>query len=218
MYFASRVQAGRMLAAKLIDRYRYENCAVIALNDGGVVVGAQIATQLHCVLTLLLSAEIKLPHEPVAVAGMTAQGTITYNNSIGQGALDDLLIENRGYVEQEKMRNMHELNRLMGSGGTINRELLSDHNIIVVSDGLPSGFEIDLVYEFLKPIRIERLIFAIPFASIQAVDRMHVLADELCCLNVLADYQDTNHYYDTNDVPDHETVIKTIEQIILNWR
>jgi hypothetical protein len=45
-----------------------------------------------------------------------------------------------------------------------------------------------------------------------------VLADELCCLNVLADYQDTNHYYDTNDVPDHETVIKTIEQIILNWR
>ena len=68
MYLASRVQAGRMLAAQLAKKYRYENCAVVALDDGGVMVGAQIATQLHCVLTLLMSAEIKLPQEPMAVA------------------------------------------------------------------------------------------------------------------------------------------------------
>ena len=44
---------------------------------------------------------------------------------------------------------------------------------------------------------------------------MHVLADDLYCLNVIADYRDTDHYYDKQDVPDHETVLKTIEQSFL---
>ena len=68
MYFASRLQAGRQLASQLVPKYRYENCAVLAVSDGGVMVGAQIAQQLHCVITLLMSAEITLPREPEAVA------------------------------------------------------------------------------------------------------------------------------------------------------
>ena len=207
-----------MLAAKLIDKYRYENCAVMALDDGGVMVGAQIATQLHCVLTLLMSAEIMLPREPTAVAGITAGGMLAYNNYYSTGEIDELVGENNGYMEQEKLHQMHKLNMLVGSGGTINKSLLRGHNIIVVSDGLSSGFQIDLAYEFLKPIAIEKLIFAVPFASAQAVDRMHVLADDLYCLNVLAECRETEHYYDKPDVPDHVTVLETIENIVLNWR
>ena len=87
-----------------------------------------------------------------------------------------------------------------------------------MSDGLKTGFPVDLAAEFLKPIAIEKLIVATPFASVAAVDRMHVLADDLYCLTVITDYIDTNHYYDQQDVPDHETVLKTIEQIVLNWK
>ncbi|HVX58021.1 MAG TPA: hypothetical protein VHA37_09960, partial [Candidatus Saccharimonadales bacterium] len=94
MYLASRVQAGRMLAGQLAKKYRYENCAVVALDDGGVVVGAQIATQLHCVLTLLMSAEITLPREPTAIAGITASGTLSYNHSYSEGEISELAGEN----------------------------------------------------------------------------------------------------------------------------
>lgn len=76
MYFASRMQAGRMLASQLAPKYRYENCAVIALNDGGVMVGAQIASQLHCILMMLLSSEINLPMEPDAIAGITDRKSV----------------------------------------------------------------------------------------------------------------------------------------------
>lgn len=62
MYFESRIQAGALLAEKLMD-YRYENCAVIALGEGGVLVGEQIAVQLHCVLMMLLSEGIEVPGE-----------------------------------------------------------------------------------------------------------------------------------------------------------
>ena len=57
MYFESRSQAGKILADQLVAKYRYENCAVVALSNGGVVVGEQIAAQLHCVLMLLVSQD-----------------------------------------------------------------------------------------------------------------------------------------------------------------
>lgn len=207
-----------MLAAQLVKKYRYENCAVLALDDGGVMVGAQIATQLHCVLTLLMTAEIKLPQEPMAIAGITASGTLSYNHGYSEGEISELAGENFGYIEQQKLFQMHDLNRLVGGSGTINKELLRGHNVIVVTDGAKTGFSIDLAYEFLKPISIEKLIYAIPFASVEAVDRMHVLADDLYCMNVITDYRDTGHYYDTKDVPDHATVLKTLEHIIINWK
>jgi putative phosphoribosyl transferase len=218
MYLASRVQAGRMLAAQLVPKYRYENCAVVALDDGGAMVGAQIAIQLHCVLTLLMSAEITLPQEPTAIAGITASGTLAYNPSLSKGEIDELAGENFNYIEQQKLLRMHDMNHLVGQGGTISKELLSGHDIIVVTDGAKTGFGIDLVYEFLKPINIEKLVFAVPFSSVEAVDRMHVLADDLYCLNVIEDYRDTAHYYDKQDVPEHKTVLETVEHIILNWK
>jgi putative phosphoribosyl transferase len=218
MYFASRLQAGRRLAEEVTEKYRYENCAVIALGDGGVMVGAQIAAQLHCVLMLLETAEIMLPREPQAIAGMTPGGAVAYNSSYSQGEIDEMVGENYGFIEQEKLTQMRQLNELIGSGGLINKRLLSGHNVIVVTDGLKTAFPVELAAEFLKPVDIEKLIVAIPFASVPAVDRLHVLADDLYCLSVITDYIDTDHYYDKRDVPDHEMVLKTIEHIVLNWK
>jgi predicted phosphoribosyltransferase len=87
-----------------------------------------------------------------------------------------------------------------------------------VTDGLKTGFNFDLAVEFLKPIAIEKLVAAVPLASASAVDRLHIQADDLYCLDVIEDYLETGHYYDKQDVPDHATVLKTIEHIILNWK
>jgi len=70
----------------------------------------------------------------------------------------------------------------------------------------------------LKPIQVKRVIMVTPLASVPAVDRMHVLADEIFCLSVIQDYISTDHYYDKQDVPDHELVVKTIEQIVGHWQ
>ncbi len=207
-----------MLATQLAKKYKDDNCAVLALGDGGAMVGAQIAKQLHCVLTLLASSEIMLPREPQPIAGITAGGVVSYNHSYSTGELEEMVGENYGFIEQEKLSHMHDLNQLLGKGGTINKALLKDHTVIIVSDGLSTGFPVDLAAEFLKPVAIDRMVVATPFASVSAVDRMHVLADDLFCLNTIHDYMDTDHYYDTQDVPDHKTVLETIENIIANWK
>lgn len=207
-----------MLADQLYDKYRYENCAVLALDDGGVVVGAQIAMKLHCVINLMMSAQIMLPREPEAIAAITSGGTVAYNSYYSEGHLQELSTEYFGFIEQEKLSKMHDMNKLVGDGGTLDKSLLKGHNVIVVSDGFETGFPVDLVAAFLKPIKIESFVIAVPLASVKAVDRMHVLADDLYCLDVKPNYMSTDHYYDKKDVPDHKTVIETIEKIILNWK
>lgn len=218
MYFKSRVEAGQKLAAQIVPKYKGQKCAVVALSDGGVMVGAQIAMQLHCVLTMLLSEAIELPRENTAIAGITNDGSFTYNTAYSPGEIEDLMGEYRGFIEQEKMEKMQEMHRLSGRGGLIRRDLLREHVVILASDGLSNGFSLDIAAQFLKPIHMQKIVVATPFASVPAVDRMHILADEIFCLSVIEDFISTEHYYDTQDVPPHDKVVKTIEEIVTHWR
>ena len=218
MYFKSRVEAGQKLADLIAPKYKGQQCAIVGLSDGGVMVGAQIALRLGCVLTMLLSDTIELPREPEALAGISQDGAVSYNAAYSPGQIEDFISEYHGYIEQEKLEKMHEMHDLVGRGGLIRKDLLREHIVILVSDGLSNGFSLDIAAAFLKPIHTKKLIVATPLASVQAVDRMHVLADDIYCLSVIEDYIDTNHYYDTQDVPSHELVVKTIEQVISHWK
>lgn len=217
MYFASRTQAGRMLAGQIIERYSGKDTVVIALSDGGVVVGTQIAMQLHCVVTMLLIDEIELPREMISVAGISQDGSFTYNHAFATSEIEEMVSEYRGFIEQEKIEKIHEMNHLLGSNGLISHDLIKNKNVILVSDGMSSGFSIDLALEYLKPVPTKKLIIATPLASIAAVDRMHILADDIYCLSAVENYITTDHYYDTQDVPSHEVVVATISELLSKW-
>ncbi len=218
MYFKSRVAAGQILADQIAKKYENKQCAVVALNDGGVMVGAQIAMKLHAVLMMLLSDTIDLPRENVPVGGITQDGAFSYNKALSEYELEDLTSEYHGVIEQEKLAKLQEMHRLVGRGGLLRKDLLRNHTVILVTDGLRDGFLLDIAVEFLKPIEIDRLVVATPLASVPAVDHMHICADEIFCLSVIEDYISTDHYYESQDVPGHDLVVKTIEQIVDHWK
>jgi putative phosphoribosyl transferase len=218
MYFESREQAGVKLATELVARYRYENCAVVALSDGGVIVGEQIAAALHSILTMLLVENIDVPGENMSFGAISQNGSFTFDGSFSQGEIDEYASEYHGYLEEQKREAFQKINRLLGDGGLINNDMLRDHVVILVADGLNSGAALDAAVDFLKPIRIARLVIAAPVASIQAVDKLHMLADELHILDVKENYLDTDHYYEQNIIPSHEDTVAKINKIVLNWR
>ncbi len=218
MYFESRTQAGQILAEQLFERYRYENCVVVALSDGAVQVGEQIAGALHCLLTLLLIEDIQIPGESLSFGGVSQSGGFTYNGSFSSGEIDEYTSEFHGYLEEQKREAFQRINRLLGDGGVIDHDMLRDHVVILVADGVDNNAAMDVAIDFLKPIRIQRLVVATPVASIPAVDKLHMLADELHILDVKENYMGTNHYYEVNDIPSHEDTIAKINQIVLNWR
>jgi putative phosphoribosyl transferase len=217
MYFHSRAEAGQKLAAEL-QQFRFENVAVVALSDGAAIVAEQIAMSLHCVLTMLLSENVKIPGERSALGTVSQDGSFVYNPALSGGEVDEYYSEFHGYIEDQKREKLSHLNRLLGQGGLIDAATLREHIIILVSDGFKHGATLDAAAEFFKRIKISKLIVVTPIASVQAVDRMHIIADELHCLSVTDNYISTDHYYDVNDVPSHDDVVVKIDNIVQNWQ
>ncbi|HUC96469.1 MAG TPA: phosphoribosyltransferase family protein [Candidatus Saccharimonadales bacterium] len=218
MYFENREQAGQILAAELVDKYRYEDCTVVALSDGAVVVGEQIAKALHCLLTMLLVEEIQVPGENISFGSVSQNGGFTYNNMFSVGEIEEYNSEYHGYLEEQKRQAFQSLNRLLGDGGFIDESMLRDRVVILVADGFDTGSSLDASLDFLKPIRIKRLVVATPVSAVQAVDRLHIAADEIHILDVKENFLGIDHYYNKNNIPSHEETIAKINQIVLNWK
>lgn len=217
-YFPNRMVAGGLIADQLEKTYRYQDCAVVALSDGAVLVGAEIAKRLHCVINMLLSSAIQLPRELEVLASIDNFGGVTYNDAFSPGELEEIKTEYFNYIEQQKLQKLFEMNKLLGQGGVLDARLLRNRAVIVVSDGLNNGFSMRAAYEFLKPIKTKKVIMVSPFASVPAVDQMHMLADEIVCLNVIEDIISIDHYYDDNAMPSHEAVVRVLEDIVLHWK
>lgn len=218
MYFENRSEAGQMLAGVLYEQYRYEDCAVVSLSDGGVLVGEQIAAQLHCLLTMLVTEDIEIPGENISFGAVSQAGNFTYNSEFSSGEIEEYTGEFHGYLDDQKREAFSRINRLVGDGGTIDRELLRDRVIILVSDGFSNGALISVALDFLKPISYKKLVVAAPVATIPAVDILHVAVDEIHILDVKENFMGTDHYYSDNQMPSHEETVAKINQIILNWR
>lgn len=217
MYFSSRLEAGYKLAQELVDKYRYENTVVVALTDGAVQVGQQIAAALHCALTLLIIEEIEVPGEGQKFGTLNQSGRFVYNGAFSTGEVEEYYSEFHGYLEDQKREKMSKINQLLGAGGIVDESMLREQNVILLSDGFPDGARIDAAADFMKPLNIKRLIIAAPIAAVSAVDRAHIIGDELHFIGVTDNYLDTDHYYDVNDIPSREVIMATLNDIVLNW-
>lgn len=217
MYFKSRAEAGRKLARKLAH-YQNQNVAVVSLSEGGTIVGAQIAMQLHASLSVLLTENIRLPGETDAIAAVTSAGTFTKNTMFSAGQLEEFMAEYHGFIEEQRITKMHQMNLLMSHDGEIDKDCLRRHIVILVSDGLTNGFSLSVAEDYLKTVAIKKLVVVTPVASVKAVDRMHLVADEIFCLDVKPNYISTDHYYDDNTVPTSEDMFLIMKRIATNWR
>lgn len=217
-YFKDRASAGLELANQLA-KLRYENVAVLALSAGSVLVAEQIASQLHAVLMMLLIEDINLSvNDPTIVGTLDPRGEFMYNKMYSAGELEEWTTEFHSSIEESKLSRFQHMHRLLGENGIVDDKLLYGRTVILVSSGLKTGLSAEAAANYLKPIHTERIVAAVPVASVAAVDRLHIITDEIHCLSVVEQYLDTNHYYDNNDVPSTEEVITKINEIISNWQ
>ncbi|MGE5312699.1 MAG: hypothetical protein ACM3MA_01670 [Acidobacteriota bacterium] len=217
MYFQSRAEAGVMLAADL-TKYRYENTVVLALSDGAVQLGMQIAAEIHATLALMLSERIDVPGEGEFYGMVDQKGQLVPNTLLSEGQRDEYYSEYHGFFEEQKREQSSRLNKLLSSGGVVSESMLREQNVVLLSDGLKDPGMLEVAVNYMKPLKILRLIVATPVASVPAVDRAHVLADELHILSITNNFLDVNHYYEVNDTPSHEETIQMLNDFVLRWR
>lgn len=216
MYFKNRAEAGRKLAKQLED-YKGKETVVVALSEGAVIVGAQVAMRIHANLVLMLSENIYLPGEPDAIAALGSTGNFAYSDMFSTGQIEELAAEFHNFIDQQRLEKMHHLNIMVGKDGEIRKEYLRHHIVILVADGLPNGFSLNVAADYLKSVAIKKLIVATPLASEAAIDRMHLVGDEVQCLSVVQNYMTTDHYYEDNTIPRVDDMFKVVKNISIHW-
>ncbi|RTK94227.1 hypothetical protein EKI60_04270 [Candidatus Saccharibacteria bacterium] len=217
MYFTNRAEAGLKLSAQLL-KYKGKKCTLVALSDGAVIVATQIAQALNCPITMLMAEQIHAPGEPDAVGSINQDGGYSQNSSYSQGQHDEFTMEYHHMFEQQKMEKLRQMHRLLGDNQVIRKDMLRGHTVIIVADGLGSVASIDAAILFLKSTKTKDLIIATPFATVNVVDRMHILADDIVCLSVVQNFMGINHYFEDNSVPSHDVILKSIQEIVRGWK
>ncbi|HZD60456.1 MAG TPA: phosphoribosyltransferase [Anaerolineae bacterium] len=176
--FKDRVDAGRQLAVKL-GQYKGANAVVLAIPRGGVVVGEQVARELHLPLDVIIPRKIGAPGNPeLAIGAVVTRGRAMINEALVQ----ELNIP-RSYIDGEVEKQLAEVarRRKLYLGG---REPipLKDKIAIVVDDGLATGYTALATVNAVREQQPEKIILAVPVAPTDTCDRLEKEVDEIICL------------------------------------
>ncbi len=178
--FRDRSDAGRKLALKLMD-WRGSDLNLFAIPAGGVPVAAEIARSLDIPLDLVIVRKIQLPWTTEAGFGaLDPDGRAVFNQD---------LIERTGLsprqIEAQVQKTLDALKRREARlrGGRPYPDL-TGKAVMVVDDGLASGYTMRAAIRFLQGKGAARVIVAVPTGAARTVQELLPLVDVLVCLNV----------------------------------
>lgn len=203
MYFKNRTDAGRQLAEILVD-YKNKQAVVYALPRGGVIVGAEIAKELHSPLDLIITRKIGHPSQrEYAIGAVAENGHFILN----QDALSDVSKE---YLNQEIGTQKKEARRrrkvYLGNRKPISCE---GKTAILVDDGIATGLTIKAAIQELKlHYHPEKIIVAVPVAPAETVEELKSEGVELVAVEIPEYFQGAigNYYEEFNPVEDNKVV------------
>lgn len=182
--FRDRAAAGKALA-EMMKAYRKSDAMVLGIPAGGVAVAS------------VLAKELQLPLDVAVVSKITP----SWNSEVGYGAVafDGTVILNeellsRFHLSQDEIQKgikkteekvARRLKRLRGD------QPLPDLNqgIILVDDGLASGFTLRVAIEALRKSGSRHLIVAVPTAHEESIDRVSEEVDTVYCPNIRGGWQ-----------------------------
>lgn len=200
MIFKNRREAGQRLAKKL-EKYKGKNTVVLAIPNGGVPVGFEIAKKLGTRFDVIVVRKIQLPWDTEAGFGAcSSKGCVVLNNEmVSTFSLTATEIQNQKKKTIEKIK-AREKKYYRGR----KFPKIKGKNVILVDDGLASGYTMIVACRVLRKKKPKKIIVAIPCASSEAYDRVRHDTDEIISLNIKTTYPFAvadfyKHWYDVSD-------------------
>jgi predicted phosphoribosyltransferase len=179
--FRDRFQAGSLLAQKLREYCGKENVIVLAIPAGGVPVGYMVAKELGVPMDVVIVRKAQIPWNTEAGFGAVAWD--------GETVLNEPLVEQLGLTREEieesiskTKRNIQE--RLRKFRGDKPMPQLRDKVVILVDDGLASGFTMLAAARSVRKSVPKNVVVAVPTASLGAIELLMPEVDKIACLNI----------------------------------
>ncbi len=205
--FENRYDAGRQLAAKLLD-YKGQSVLVLAIPNGGMPLASEIASALGAELDVVVVRKLPLPLHPESGFGALADdGSIILNDDIvrREGVTQDQVNEQVAAVtSQVRQRSLlYRKDRQLS--------MVRGKVAIIVDDGLASGYTMLAAVESVKRRRPREIIVAVPAASSVALEKVKASAKVLTLAEGTGPRFTVSDYYrHWHDVTDSE-VLKALE-------
>lgn len=215
-YFQSRQAVAQDFANQLIEFGEEDDVAVLALSKGGAVMGIEIAKRLHALLALILLQHIYLPGEKSALGVVDNNGILTYGEDISKPFIDEFEMEYRSIIEHDKIEATRALHAI-SKRGTLSPHYFQDKTVIMVNDFTKTGTSFKAAADFLKPVRIKRLVLVTAIARVPAIDMMHLLADKIFIAHSTNKELPPEHYFKESTIELTEELTLLMEQTPLKW-
>lgn len=199
----NRTEAGKKLAQKL-QRYKSTDAVVLALPRGGVVVGHAVANILSLPLDIIATRKIGHPSNPEYAIGAVDVNGLTVFNEMEVSHL------NKQWIKEEIRKQKEEARRRTKTYRRGRRNLdISGKTIIIVDDGIATGFTMRLAVKAVKKGNPEKIVVAVPVAPTESIDKIrNEGADEIVLLEPPEGFLGAvgAHYREFKQVEDEEVI------------
>ncbi len=204
--FADRKDAGRQLATKL-QHFQKSDVSVLGIPRGGVIVAAEVAAALDAPLDVIVPRKIGAPFNPeLAVGAVAPDGTNFYDEAL----IDSTGIDRR-VLERQASEELREIERRLrvyrGAHTGSNTPEYRGRTVILVDDGIATGYTVQAALRSLRRQKPDRLVLATPVAPASSLARLRPDADEIICLLIPEDFYAVGQFYqDFSQTTDEEVI------------
>ena len=200
--FSDRFYAGDILG-NLIPGVVDSSGLLLAIPAGGVPVACRIHEKIGLEMDLAVVSKITLPWNTEAGYGAVAfDGTVRLNQ---QMLAHVSLTEEQ--IQQGTQKTLHKVNRRMKLlRGEKPFPELNQRTVMLVDDGLASGFTMRVAIEALKNFGAKSISVAVPTGHLDSVRKIAEYADRVICPNIRSgmSYAVADAYQHWSDVTEDE--------------
>jgi predicted phosphoribosyltransferase len=202
--FENRYDAGRQLAEKLAE-YAEKSVVVMGIPNGGVAVALGVALALGADLDLVISRKIPLPLSPEGGFGsVTDDGTIMLNEEA---------VKNAGLSQQQINYQVNQVRTDIRDRSLLYHRdkpplAISGRTVILVDDGLASGYTMRAAVGSLRHRKPEMVIVAVPVGPERVVEELKMVADRVvtCAVGTGSRFYVSDYYRYWHDITDGEVL------------
>ena len=202
--FENRYDAGRKLAEKLTE-YTGQSVVVLGIPNGGVAVALGVAMAIGADFDLVISRKIPLPLSPEGGFGsLTDDGTLILNEE---------LVKKTGLTQQQINYQVGQVRTNIKERSLLYHKdrpplSITGRTVIIIDDGLASGYTMRAAIESLRRRRPEKIIAAVPVGPGHIISEIRKVADKVVTCVVAAGpvFYVSDYYRYWYDITDSEVL------------
>lgn len=202
--FENRYDAGRKLS-ELLSRFAGESVIVLGIPNGGVAVALSVALALDADLDLVISRKIPLPLSPEGGFGsVTDDGTTMLNEEA---------VKKAGLSQQQINYQVGKVRSDIRARSLLYHKdrpplAIAGRTVIIVDDGLASGYTMRAAIESLRHRKPQRIVAAVPVGPEHVVEELKEIADVVvtCAVGTGPRFYVSDYYRYWHDITDGEVL------------